>query len=171
MALLAGAVPRLAQQLCSLPWQAVLITLIILGSYAYLSPQFTDLEVADAPLAVFGDKVMLLGYHLQGPLLHGATVRLTLFWQAVAAMDTDYTVFVHAVDEDGAVWAQCDSMPQGGERPTSTWTPGEVVEDECQMTIDVEGPREGYTLQVGLYEQDSGRRLPVAAGGDSVALR
>jgi hypothetical protein len=171
MSLLAGAVLPLAPTLTSLNWKAVLITLIILGSYGYLSPRFTDIEASSAPVAIFEDQVLLLGYQQEGPLRHGATVRLTLYWQGLATMEEDYIVFVHVVDEDGGIWAQCDSMPQDGERPTGTWTPGEIIEDECRMTIDVEGPSEGYTLEVGLYEQHSGRRLTVGSGGTSVALR
>ncbi|HJX39800.1 MAG TPA: hypothetical protein VJ714_14480, partial [Anaerolineae bacterium] len=102
---------------------------------------------------------------------HGATVHLTLYWQGLLPMNTDYAVFVHVVDSAGTIWAQCDSMPMGGEKPTSTWTPGEIIEDEYQMAIDVEGPRQGYSVQLGLYDPDTGGRLPLADGGTAVTIR
>ena len=169
--LLAGAMVCLAPRLGGLPWQAVLVTMAILSSYGYLSPQFADLEVGGSPVAELGEEVLLLAYRLEGPLRHGATVHLTLFWQGLLPMNTDYAVFVHVVDGAGAIWAQCDSMPMGGEKPTSTWTPGEIIEDEYQMAIDVEGPREGYSVQLGLYDPDTGGRLPLADGGTAVTIR
>jgi hypothetical protein len=171
MSLLAGTVLQLAPRLTSLSWKAALVSLVILASYGYISPRFTDLDVANSPVGVFEDKVLLLSYQREGPLRHGATVRLRLYWQGLVPMDEDYVVFVHIVDDAGQIWAQCDSMLQDGQRPTSTWIPGEIIEDECRMTIDVEGPPEGYTLEVGLYEHDSGQRLTLASGGTSVALR
>jgi hypothetical protein len=170
ISLLAGAAVSLAPQLGRLPWQAVLVTLVVLSSYSYLSPQFTDLQVGGAPVAVFGDRVLLLSYQLEGPLVHGATVHLTLNWQSIAQLSEDYTVFAHIVDNDGAIWAQCDSAPGGSERSTSSWIPGEIFQDDCEMTIDVGGPREGYIVQVGLYESTTGTRLTLPDGRTAVIL-
>ncbi len=169
ISLLAGAVVSLAPRLGGLLWQAVLVTTVVLGSYGYLSPLFTEVEVGQSPVAVFANRTLLLTYRLEGPLRHGATVQLTMHWQGLVPMATDYTVFVHVVDNEGAIWAQRDSMPVGGQRPTSTWRPGEIIEDEYRMTIDVDGPREGYIVQVGLYDHDMAR-LPLADGGTAVTL-
>lgn len=168
--LLAGAMLCLAPQLGRLPWQAVLVSLVVVSSYGYLSPQFTDLELGGSPVAELGDQILLLAYRLEGPLRHGATIGLTLYWQGLLPMNTDYTVFVHVLDREGTIWGQCDSMPMGGQRPTSTWTPGEIIEDECQMTIGVQGPREGYTVQLGLYDPNTGVRLALSDGGTAVTI-
>jgi hypothetical protein len=113
---------------------------------------------------------MLLTYQRQGPLRHGATVRLALEWQSLRPVETDYTVFVHIVDQEGTIWAQRDSVPAGGELPTSSWELGEIVSDEYEMMIPVDGPREGYAVEVGLYDPESGVRLPVSGGATSVTL-
>jgi hypothetical protein len=170
MSLSSGAVLLLAPVLRRLPWQAVLVTLVILGSYGYLSPRFTDLRVGGAPAGVFGEEVMLLTYQRQGPLRHGATVRLTLEWQSLRPVETDYTVFVHIVDEEGNIWAQRDSVPAGGERPTSSWELGEILSDDYEMMIPLEGPGEGYAVEVGLYDPKTGIRLPVPSGATEVTL-
>jgi hypothetical protein len=170
MSLASGAVLLLAPALRRLPWQAVLVTLVILGSYGYLSPRFTDLRVGGAPVGVFGEEVILLTYQRQGPLRHGATVRLTLDWQSLRPVETDYTVFVHIVDGEGIIWAQRDSVPAGGERPTSSWELGEIVSDEYEMMIPLEGPREGYAIEVGLYDPETGVRLAVPGGATAVTL-
>jgi hypothetical protein len=170
ISLAAGTLPLLALPLRRLPWQAVLVTLVILESYGYLSPRFTDLRVGGAPVGVFGDEVMLVAYERQGPLRHGATVRLTLEWQGLRPMETNYTVFVHVVDEEGTIWAQGDTMPVAGERPTTSWESGEIVSDQHEMMIPLDGPREGYVVEVGLYDAETGDRLPLAGGATAVIL-
>jgi len=168
--LASGAALLLAPTLRRLPWLSVLITLVVLASYGYLSPRFTDLPVGGSPVGVFGDEVILLSYQREGPLRHGATVRLTLDWQSLRPMTTDYTVFVHVVDEEGTIWAQRDSVPVDGERPTSSWELGEIVPDEYEIMIPVDGPREGYRVQAGLYDGGTGVRLPVSGGATTVTL-
>lgn len=170
MSAASGATVRLAPRLARLPWQAVLATVVILGSYAYLSPRFTDVQVGGTPVAVLGENVILLTYQRDGPLRHGATVRFTLYWQGLRPMETDYTVFVHVLDQEGAIWAQRDSVPVAGERPTSTWQPGEVIEDEYEMIIGLEGPREGYTVEVGLYDPSTGMRLMLPDGATAAVV-
>jgi hypothetical protein len=170
MSLASGATVVLARQLARFPWQVVLITLVIVASYSYLMPRFTDLQVGGSPMAILGDEVALLAYRREGPLLHGAAVRLTLYWQSLRPMETDYTVFVHVVDAEGTIWGQSDAMPVDGERPTSSWELGEIIEDEYDLKTDVEGPREGYVIELGMYVQSTGERLRVSGGGTVVIL-
>lgn len=170
MSLASGATVGLARQLARFPWHAVLITLVILASYGYLIPRFTDVQAGSSPIAILGDKVALLASQREGPLLHGATVHLTLYWQCLQPMETDYTVFVHIVDAEGTIRGQRDAMPLNGERPTSSWELGELIEDAYELRIDVEGPREGYAIEIGMYVQDGGERLLVSGGGTTVIL-
>jgi hypothetical protein len=170
MSMASAATVRLEPRLARLSWQAVLVSLVILGSYDYLSPRFTDVRVGGSPVGVLGDEAMLLSYQRDGPLRHGATVRLTLNWQTLRPMETDYTVFVHVVDQEGTIWAQADGMPVDGERPTSAWQLGEIIEDTHVITIGLEGPREGYAVEVGLYDPNTGTRLPLSSGATAIIL-
>ena len=83
---------------------------------------------------------------------------LTLYWQAIAPVDRDYSVFVHASDRDRidtpeAIVAQADSFaPVYGWYPTSRWSPGEIVRDDYR--IDVPPGRSAKIISVGLYTQD-----------------
>jgi hypothetical protein len=169
MSLAAGAVVGFVGRLAGFRWQVVLTTLVILASYEYLSPRFIDVRVAGSPVTILEDKAALLSYRREGPLLHGATVRLILNWQSLRPMETDYTVFVHIVDQEGAIWGQRDAMPQDGERPTSSWALGEIVEDQYELQIDVEGPRNGYALELGMYDPGTGERLQ-GLQGDTVVI-
>ncbi len=125
--------------------------------------------------ANFDNQVRLLGYDLEGQGEPGATLQLTLFWESLASMAEDYTVFVHLVSTDGKIWGQRDSQPVTGFYPTSLWIPGEFVRDQIDLPISDEAPTGEYDLVVGMYHPGTGRRLPVlnSAGkivGDSTTL-
>ncbi len=108
----------------------------------------------------------LLGYDRQpGPATPDGTLALTLYWQALAEMDQAYTVFVHLIDAEGQIRAQCDQAPQAGAAPTTSWLPGEIVADSYTLDLpsDLEPGR--YTLRVGLYDPITGARLNISDGG------
>jgi hypothetical protein len=95
---------------------------------------------------------------------------LTLFWEALAPVQDDYTVFVHLVDTEERIRAQGDGVPLEGSRPTSSWQSGEVLADVHLLPMGVDVTPGDYKLLVGLYTPEDGARLPVAAGGDSVVV-
>jgi hypothetical protein len=110
--------------------------------------------------ADFGGEIRLLGYEV-GEARAGQPFSLTLYWQARREMEEDYTVFVHLLDpQSGAILTQVDEMPQRGTYPTSLWMAGEVVRDEHTLVLPALAPG-AYSLRVGLYVKETGRRLPV----------
>lgn len=113
----------------------------------------------------FGEIFTLLGFDVNQT---GSELNLTLYWRAEAAPPVDYTVFVHSLDEADAVIAQADGPPAGGRYPTSLWEAGEIVRSEHRLA---DLPPGAYRLLVGLYQADSGARLPVGSHPDgAVAL-
>jgi hypothetical protein len=99
----------------------------------------------------------------------GDVLALTLYWQALAPMDRDYTAFVHLLGQYDRVIAQRDAAPGLGARPTGGWTPGQVVADPYLLAV----PEAAYApdeavWEVGLYEAGTGDRLATASGGDNV---
>jgi hypothetical protein len=150
---------------------AFFVALPIVASYGYLAPRFIEANPTRPPIAVFGNnEIALLDYRIVGPLRRGATVRLHLTWQALRQVNHDYTVFVHAVHENGNVYAQQDAKPQEGASPTIRWKAGQVIVDTHTIQIDVEGPREGYHIEFGLYVAATGRRAYTDAGVDFVRV-
>ncbi len=109
-----------------------------------------------------GESVWLRGYGVEKT---GETLTVTLYWQAERAPETDYTVFVHLLDEEGNRVAQHDGPPRGGEYPTSWWRAGERVSDVHVLLSECweGGP---FYLQVGMYHPESLERLPVHAKED-----
>jgi len=90
------------------------------------------------------------------------------------ALDRNFTVFVHVLNEQGQLVAQQDNEPNAGQYPTSAWVPGEVIRDTCAIPLPAELPSGRYLLSIGMYKWPSLQRLPVtldgAKHGDAITL-
>jgi hypothetical protein len=110
----------------------------------------------------FGDRINLLGYDLDfADAQATGEVKLILYWQARAEVDTAYKVFVHLLDDGGQIVGQIDREPQAGEAPTSGWLEGEVVADVFDLPVD-EDLASVSRIAIGLYDSRNGKRLPVS---------
>lgn len=108
-------------------------------------------------------KVRLLGYDgNKARLRPGETLKLVLYWQALAPMETSYTVFVHLLGEQNRIYAQADRPPLGGARPTTGWLAGEVLADPYELRVPADAPPGRYLLEIGMYDAFTMRRLRVA---------
>jgi hypothetical protein len=113
-------------------------------------------------VANLGDQVEFLGYDLERTVAApGETLHLTLYWRALATMETSYTVFTHLLDGANQIRAQQDNLPLGGSYPTIMWLPGEVVTDEYALVVDADAPPGEHVIEIGLYVAETGQRLPV----------
>jgi hypothetical protein len=140
---------------------------------AVRSRQFEAPAIATTADVAFGHstQLKLIGYDLPPTALApGNTLPVTLYWQALAEMKTDYTVFVQLLNDAGQVVAQADSQPLAGAAPTTTWLSGEILTDPYTLTLPANLPPGGYRLIGGLYDAATSARLPVTAGGDFVEL-
>jgi hypothetical protein len=114
-----------------------------------------------------GTVVHLRGFDLQAPSPSpGDQLPLTLYWQADGPTDVSYTVFVHLIGPDGFLYGQVDRPPAHGAAPTHSWAPGQVVIDPFSLPVLSDAPPGAYHIAAGLYDPNSGERLPVydAAG-------
>lgn len=183
LAFLAGTVIRLDRRLATLPAWAGLVALVVLASYPYLSPQFTELDPGSEPVALFrpvgaeAPHITLLDYEIAAPAQITPTLTLTLTWQAVEPIASDYTVFVHVLAEDGAKVAQRDTQPCEGQCPTGLWQPGEIVVDRYELGLTPgataepgELPPRPHQVAVGLYLLDSGDRATVVGRDDNMVF-
>jgi mannosyltransferase len=140
----------------------------------YHTPQQYQRELTPAD-ARLGEDIDLLGYVVrdetgqavdQVEVRPGEEVRLTLYWQAVARLDSDYVVFVHLLDETGWLRGQQDNQPRAGTYPTRAWTPGEWVVDTYHIPVAADAPPGAYAIEVGMYRPGDGTRLEVS-GADA----
>jgi 4-amino-4-deoxy-L-arabinose transferase-like glycosyltransferase len=116
--------------------------------------------------ATLGDTARLLGYSLDATqVAPGNALHLTLYWQVLAPMDDEYTVFTHLLGEHNPtthslLWAGHDSQPDGGHYPTTAWQPGQVVLDVHPLIVPTDAPPGAYQLKAGLYLLETMTRLP-----------
>ncbi|MDH4207656.1 MAG: tetratricopeptide repeat protein, partial [Anaerolineae bacterium] len=107
-------------------------------------------------------EINLLGYAIRPVALEaGRPLRVTLWWQALAPMDSDYSVFIHVLAPDGWMYAQQDSLLQHEGLPTSAWRVGLLVRGSYQLELPVEASAGSQAVLVGLYHWETGERLAV----------
>jgi uncharacterized membrane protein len=133
-------------------------------------PAEPDLQPPIPRQANFGDLIALRGYQLSPEVGQaGRDLTLTLYWQALAEIPLDYTVFVHVLSPDGQLVAQDDNGPWWEvPLPTSTWQPGENLRDRHTLHLPPDLSPGTYQLQIGLYYWQTLERLPVLEGSAPV---
>lgn len=115
-----------------------------------LTTQNSDLP---NPVAVnFSDELALVGYELSSRLVQaGDSITVTLYWQGLREMTTNYSVSVQILDSEGGNFGQRDSWPMEGLFPTSAWSPNHEVIDPYLLTINEDTVPGVYNLQVVVY--------------------
>ena len=117
-----------------------------------------DLPGHNAIPIAMGDTSIVLRDWTVKPLSDGKW-QISLYWQALAKPDRDYSVYIHASDQPAItgpehIVAQADAAaPVDGWYPTSRWSPGEIVRDD--HVIATPPDKVARTIEVGLYLQDS----------------
>ncbi len=113
-------------------------------------------QPAQADLGV----IRLIGYDFSTErLAPGATLAVTLYWQAQREMLNDYKAFVHLLDASGRLAVGSDAIPANWTRPTTGWAAGEYVADLHTLVLPSNLPPGPYRLEVGMYDADTGVRL------------
>ncbi|MGH2520878.1 MAG: ArnT family glycosyltransferase [Anaerolineales bacterium] len=117
-------------------------------------------EISNAVRQNFGNQMQLIGYDMDRRVLRpGETLNLTLYWQALAPIRINYSVFTHVRGEGETLWAGEDAWPQKGGAPTSTWRKGDVIKDTYALTLKPDTPPGLHEVEVGLYDSARLERL------------
>lgn len=114
-------------------------------------------ELAPAfPLTVnFDNWVTLLGYDAVGAV-SGKQATLTLYWQLNGRPDANFTPFVHFEDAWGHRWSQVEMAAY----PAVQWQPDERLVQRVEIPVPPGTPLGDYRMRVGLFDPETGRRLP-----------
>jgi hypothetical protein len=123
----------------------------------------------------YADRVKLIGYHvspsptrrfplpthrspsgkgeLQAAAHPGDQVDVTLYWQVLDPIPSDFSVFVHLFGRDRQRIGTIDTYPGLGNFPTSQWEAGKVIPDVYPIRIapDAASPTL-VTVSVGWYD-------------------
>lgn len=113
------------------------------------------------PIWRLGETFALAVTGLPQQLAPGADLTFQLLWESLAATATDYTVFVHVVNQEGVTVTQGDGLPLAGFAPTRLWEPGLRLVDPYRLPLPADLPAGDYSVRVGVYTLEHGR-LPVS---------
>ncbi len=135
------------------------------GSYARAlrvpAGQAAQFPLLGASQADFDGKVQLIGFDLPQRAQPGDSARFKIALQDVTPLDRLHKVFLHLRNSAGTIVAQDDHAPCSNSLNEADWRPGDVVVEPYQLTIPADAPPGTYRVVLGLYDADSGRRLPV----------
>ena len=120
-----------------------------------------------APVAVLGDGIELAAAEVTpASAAPGESVEVRLRWQVAAPPGPALLhVFAHLGDPQLPPLAQFDGPLMDGEYPSRLWEAGEVMGETLVLTLPAELPPGEYPIHVGIYQYDTGNRLPVHIDG------
>ena len=134
---------------------------------ALIIPWEGDIENIQQSGAYYADKIQLTGFSTT-TAKRGESLEVDLYWEALKPIDGDYIVFVHVLNSDGGLVANHDSRPDNGRFPTPSWPPGAVIPDTHTILLPDNLPSGDYQLKAGLYEPETGERLPVTTADGNI---
>jgi hypothetical protein len=124
-------------------------------SAAQVAPQHPmELELGQPPV------VMLRGYDL---VRTESELQLSLYWESLAQTPLDWSIFAHLRNQQDETVAQKDGPAGNGRYPASLWDSGEFIADRMIIPLAGLSGSGVYNLFVGLYDLETGARLPVPA--------
>lgn len=99
----------------------------------------------------------------------GETLEMVLYWRLMAKPERPYTIFAHLLNAGGQVVAGYDA----NHYPTAFWQEGggEALLSYFPLDIPSDVPPGVYQVEIGVYHQPTGERLPVLKEGQMVADR
>jgi len=111
----------------------------------------------------FDNQVMLMGYSLQGTLKPGGKLSLTLYWQTIGQIFTDYDLALELAGPSGDILWRSIEPPLFGEYPTSYWVADEIIADTHHIAIPPTASRR-LDLRIKLQDPETDQALPVVNG-------
>jgi hypothetical protein len=168
------AAPELASLLSDLPAPVTLHTLnrdnppyqlrrFNLAERIIAAAQKAEQKAGAMALPVsFGDTAALIGYQINRV---GNDLTLITYWRAGDHIVTPLQMFVHVLDANGAIVAQADRL----DASPDSWQPGDVIAQVHRLNVPAAA--QPVQLAVGLYQPETGERLPVRVDGQVIDQR
>ena len=114
----------------------------------------------------FGDVLRLQGWQVPPTAAPGETITITAGWQTTSQrMMASYAIALFLFQDDNYI-ANVDSPPHQGDFLTRSIPPDYRFDDSKSLTLPNDPGR--YEVRIGVYDQASVTRLPVADGIDNL---
>jgi uncharacterized membrane protein len=119
------------------------------------------IKLSRAEVALADDAGFYRPVEVEAPsIAPGDKLRVTLYWEALAAPEAERTVSVRVEDAAGALVAQRDSLPGNGARPTSWWQPGWKFRDVYYMEVAPGATAGPASIDLVVYDTFTLERIP-----------
>ncbi|MBX3058327.1 MAG: phospholipid carrier-dependent glycosyltransferase [Anaerolineae bacterium] len=115
--------------------------------------------VQAANTAVFGETLQFLGYEA-AEYVAGRPLELLTYWRVKERDGRDLKLFVHVLDETGALVAQHDGLDVA----TGELQPGDEFAQLHTLSLPDDLPPGQYTVQTGVYDPTTLTRLQISVG-------
>ena len=156
-------------------WALALVGALLVVRPAFALPSRYPASAPPAPpqplpQTAFGDEITALGYEVSARSLEpDQALEVALFLQTTQPITEDYALalqLVSPVPGEDATLVKFDTIPGGGNYPTYTWRPDEVIVDWYRLQVPerVERTRAWRVVAI-LYRLSDGERLPVTVAG------
>jgi hypothetical protein len=119
---------------------------------------------------VLGQELRLVSASAAEAAISGQILPVEFRWLPIESPGADYNLFLQLLDGDGKLVAQHDGPPNGGYTLTSAWSPGQEIIDRHGLALPSDLPAGTYQLIAGLYDPNTGQRVPAQPEGDFVDL-
>lgn len=177
----AGLTPARWQGMMGLILGGTLLGLALWLPYGLVKPAYVPppvLTEAELPAGLtrldfgFRGEMKLIGAEVGAEVVRpGERVPVTVYWQALQPMTTNYSVFVHLIGRDYENVGQLNTYPALGLRPTTTLQPGQIVKDIYPVLVNGGSAAPTRLLvNVGLFDfKEAGRPgiPPLTAAGEA----
>ena len=112
----------------------------------------------------FNGELALVGYDIDNREgAPGDAINLTLYWQALEDIESDYLVQVKLVDDQGRDLTSIERRPAAGESSTSDWRSGQQFQDNHSLSIPPDTPAGRYTIVISLINALDGDQPSIVA--------
>lgn len=119
------------------------------------------------PLATLGDGTLLTTATVDRERARpGDRLTVSVEWQVAVPPGRALTTLLHLGEPDQPPLVTGDSMPRHGYYPTIWWEEGEVIRDQYTLDLPPTLPPGRYSLLIGMYDPESGDRLPLVVAGE-----
>jgi hypothetical protein len=114
--------------------------------------------------ADFGGMAQLIGRDIQR---QSDRLIIDWYWRGSGQVDRPYLVFNHLMNDQWQMVGQQDSRPQDGQLLMTCWQPGDIYRDRHVVEIASDVPPGQYTLEMGLYNVQTDKRVPITGADGS----